>query len=205
MATPHSTTDTQEDTDSVDEHEDKPSAARERRSFGRKFLHSKAIQKMAGRKLGGSAVTPAMDKEQSPSRVSVTTSRRPSDTIPAAQSHQGAAAGREKPVKPHSKQQQVEPYPIPPPPGQRDPPPQGPLFQPERPNTSSLVTSTAAEEPVVTHQPVAGYNISGQLLNQPVGYGSNQPPQHLQPAHHGGDPTQSLRYDHLPPQVMCTN
>ena len=62
----------------VDEHEDKPTAARERKRDGRKFLHSKAMQKMAGRKRGGSAVTPAMDKEQLPSRI--TTSRRQSDT-----------------------------------------------------------------------------------------------------------------------------
>ena len=119
MATPHTTANSQEDTESVDEHEDKPTAGRER-SFGRKFLHSKAIQKVAGRKLAGSAVTPAMDKEQSPSRVSVTTSRRQSDTMSAVP----AAAGREKPGK-----QQEGHYPIPSSPGQYDPP-QGPFFQP---------------------------------------------------------------------------
>ena len=138
------------------------------------------MQKVAGRKLGGSAVTPAMDKDQSPSRRSVTTSRRPSDTMSAVP----AAAGREKPGK-----QQEEHYPIPPPPEQCDPPPQGPLFQLERPNTSPLVTSTAAEEPVILLQPVAGHCTSGQLLNQPAA------------ALTGRDPPQSLAYDNLPPQV----
>ena len=101
MATPDTTAVTQEDTELVDEHEDKPTAARERKRDGRKFLHSKAMQKMAGRKRGGSAVTPAMDKEQLPSRI--TTSRRQSDTMSAAQSHQ-AAAGREKPAKQQEEQ-----------------------------------------------------------------------------------------------------
>ena len=48
MATPDTTAVTQEDTELVDEHEDKPTAARERKRDGRKFLHSKAMQKMAG-------------------------------------------------------------------------------------------------------------------------------------------------------------
>ena len=191
MATPHTTADTQEDTESVDEQEDKPTASREKKGVGRKILNSKAKRSLTGgKRLAGNAVTPAMDKNQSPSRVSVTTSRRQSNTMSAVQSRQ-AAAGREKPGK-----QQEEHYPIL---GQRDPPPQGPLFQPERPNTSPLVTSTAAEEHVVLKQSVLGHN-SGQL-NQPVGYGSNQPPHHLQPAHHGGDPPLSLAYDHLPLQV----
>ena len=67
----------------------------------------------------------------------------------------------------------------------------------QSPSHKSVTTSKRRQSNAMS----AAHNTSGQLLNQPVGYGSNQPPHHLQPAHHGGDPPQSLAYDHLPPQV----
>ena len=192
MATPHSNTDYQEeDTELVDE---LVTADKEKKSVGHKILNSRAVRRVTGgRKLasGGNAVAP--DKDQSPSRVSVTTSRRQSNTM-SAQSRQ------DKKDKQRSKQQQQpEPYAIPPAPGQQhNPPPQGPFFQPESPNTSP---STTAEGFVIIQQPGVGQHNkqSYQSAVRPATHAQlplhlvHQPP----PAAASHHVAQSLGYDHL--------
>ena len=141
--TPHtsktSTADDQEDSEPVNE---LAPADGERRSIGHKFLHSKAIQKMSGGKRHMHVVAATMDIEQSPSRVSVTASKRQSTTTSALQSPQ--TARNEKPVK----EQMQEPYALP-------SPPQGPLRPLGSPSTSPRVTSTA----VITQQPAAHHQV----------------------------------------------
>ena len=132
MATPFSNTDNQEDTESVDEPEDKQTAWKEKNSFKHKILHSKALRRVTGgRKLGSGGLN------LSSSSVSVTSTS--TNTMPA-QSQQPAANRKDKQL---SKQhQQPEPSAIPPAPGQQhNPPPQGPFFQSGSPITSPQVTT----------------------------------------------------------------
>ena len=193
MATPHSNTDYQEDTESVDEHEDTSTTDNEKKVVRYKILNSKAMRRVTGRKLANSGNAVAPNKDQSPSHVPVTTSRRQSNTM-SAQSRQ------DKKEKQRSKQQQQpEPCAIPPAPVQQhDPPPQGPFFQPESPNTSP---STAAKGYVIIDQPGAGQHNkqSYQSAVRPATHAQLPLHLHHQPRAPASSSivAQSLAYDHL--------
>ena len=170
MATRHTGGEAQEDSDTdLSEQGDRTDKGPEKevKSVRRKFLHSKAVRRMTGRRLGAD-VTPAKKVQLPPAHVQAPTAKRTSDTVQQPPKHS----------QERDDQQMMFQVSHPPPPeGQHhksDPRTQSPgTTQPRRPGTS----------PQQTH-PTAG----SVLCEQPRHPGYSDPPH---------SPKQSIAYDHL--------
>ena len=167
MATRHTGSEAQEDSDTDRSEQDDRTG---KRSVTQKILHSKAMQRVTGRKRGAD-VTPVRELQPPPAHVQVvvTTSRRTSDTVQQPPKHS----------EEQDDQQMLFQYMNPPPPpgGQHhksDPHTQSPgATQQRRPDT--LPQQTRAPARTVLHE-------------QP------RDPSYSDPAH---PPQQSIAYDHL--------
>ena len=140
MATRLTGGEAQEDSDTdLSEHSDKTEKGSEnkgKKTVKQKILHSKAVRRMAGRKLGGD-VTPV--KQLPPAHVQIPTARRTSDTVQQPLKH-----GQEQ-----EDQQMLFQISYPPPPGRQhhrsDPHTQSPgTTQQRRPDTSPQQTHATA-------------------------------------------------------------
>ena len=174
MATRHTGGDQAVEDSNISEQGDRTEKGSEKgkRSTKQKILHSKAMQRMAGRKLGAD-VTPKKELQPPPAHVQVvTTARRTSDTV-----QQPPKYIQEQ----QDDQQMVFQLLQPPPPGgqhrRSDPRTQSPgTTQQRRPDTS----------PQLTHAPAGTV-----LCGQPRDPSYSDPPQPPHP------PLQSMGYDHL--------
>ena len=168
MATRHTGGEAQEDTDRS-EHSDRTEKGSEKvkRSVTKRILHTKAMRRMTGRKLGAN-VTPMKELQPPPAHVQLTTARRTSDTVQQPPKHS----------QEQDNQQMLFQYRNSPPPvGQHhrsDPHTQSPgATQQRRPDTSPQQTHVA---------------VGTVLREQP------RPPAYSDPPH---PPQQSIFYDHL--------
>ena len=172
MATRHTGGEAQEDSDTGSggsEQSDRTEKGSEKgkRSVKQKILHSRAMQRMTGRKQGAD-VTPVKKVQRLPAHVQVTTAKRTSDTVQQPPKH-----GQEQ-----DDQQMMFQYMNPPPPGGRhyrsDPHTQPPgTTQQRRPDTSPQQTHVTA----------------GTVLREQPRHPSYSDPPH--------PPLQSMGYDHL--------
>ena len=173
MATHHTGGEAQEDSDTdISEQGDRTEKGpeKEKKSVKRKFLHSKAMQRMTGRKRGAD-VTPAK-KAQLPAHVQVvvTTAKRTSDTVQQPPEHS---------QEQQDDQQMLFQY--------RNSPPPGGRHRRSDPHTHSPGTTQQRRPDTSPHQTHA---TAGTVLRE-------QPqrlPSHSDPPH---PPLQSIAYDHL--------